>query len=339
MVGVDIGGTKILGQVLDPADPTRVLAERRTATPTGADAVVDAVVGVVERTFADVGVVLPGGRADAGAAHRGTDVAVGVGAPGLVDVAGVLRFAPNLPGVVHLPLRERLEARLGVPCAVDNDATVAALGEAGLGAGRGVDDVVVVTLGTGIGGGIVLGGRIWRGANGFAGEPGHVMVDPHGPPCPCGRRGCWERYASGSGLGRIARDAAQAGRASAVVAAAGGDPDLVRGEHVGVAAAARDPEALAIVEEFAWWVAAGVANLVNVLDPGAVVIGGGLVAMGELLLDPVRRAYEGLVLAADEREPVRIELAELGEDAGAVGAWLLGRARLEDGDAGVVAHA
>jgi len=128
-----------------------------------------------------------------------------------------------------------------------------------------------------------------------------MVVDPNGPPCPCGRRGCWERYASGSGLGRIAREAAHAGRAPGVVAAAGGDPEAVRGPHVTAAAADGDAGALAIMRDFAWWVALGVANLVNVLDPSIVVIGGGLAEAGDLLLEPVRAAYTDLVLAAEHR--------------------------------------
>ena len=122
----------------------------------------------------------------------------------------------------------------------DNDANCAAWGEWVAGAARGVDDVMLVTLGTGIGGGIILGGRLYRGANGFAGEIGHMVVDPHGPPCPCGQRGCWERFASGSGLGWLAREAAHAGQAARVVELAGGDPESVRGEHVTQAAAEGD---------------------------------------------------------------------------------------------------
>src|SRR5439155_4267659 len=139
-------------------------------------------------------------------------------------------FAPNLPGVAELPLRARLSLRLGLPVQVDNDATCAAWAEREAGAGRGADDMVLVTLGTGIGGGLVRGGALDRGAHGFAGEIGHMVVDPHGPPCPCGRTGCWERFASGSGLGRLARDAAHGGRAARMVALAGGDPEAVRGE-------------------------------------------------------------------------------------------------------------
>ncbi len=152
--------------------------------------------------------------------------------------------------------------------------------------------MVLVTLGTGIGGGLIVGDELVRGAAGFAGEPGHMVVDPNGPPCPCGRRGCWERYASGSGLGRLGREAAEAGRAGAVVALAGGDPEAVRGEHVTAAAAGGDPEALAVMADFAWWVALGMANLVNLLDPEVVIIGGGLAEAGELLLGPTRAAFE-----------------------------------------------
>lgn len=150
-----------------------------------------------------------------------------------------------------------------------------------------------------------------------------MVVDPRGPACPCGRRGCWERFASGSGLGRLARDAAEAGRAAAVVELAGGDAEAVRGEHVTAAARAGDPGAIAVLDDFAWWVALGVSNLVNVLDPGIVVIAGGLAEMGDLLLDPVRERYADLVLAPTFRPAVPIVAAALGERAGAIGAAIL----------------
>ena len=195
---------------------------------------------------------------------------------------------------------------------VDNDANCATLAEHRVGAGIGATDLVLVTLGTGIGGGVIAGGELQRGAAGFAGEPGHMVVDPNGPPCPCGRRGCWERYASGSGLGRLARDAAHVGRADAVVALAGGDPEDVRGEHVTTAAADGDADAIEVLRDFAWWVALGVSNLENLLDPEVVVIGGGLAEAGELLLAPTREAYATLVLGYEHRPPVRIVGAELG---------------------------
>jgi glucokinase len=147
-----------------------------------------------------------------------------------------------------------------------------------------------------------------------------MIVDPDGPPCPCGQRGCWERFASGSGLGRLGREAAAAGAATRIVALAGGDPASVRGEHVTAAAAEGDAEAAAVVVRFGWWVALGLANLANVFDPQAFVLGGGLVEVGELLLAPVRTAFAQLVTGGAHRPRVDIVPATLGEHAGAIGA-------------------
>ena len=183
--------------------------------------------------------------------------------------------------------------------AVDNDATCATLAEWQAGAAQGFDDVVLVTLGTGIGGGIVAGGAIQRGAHGFAGELGHMVVDPDGPPCPCGRRGCWERYASGAGLAMLARRAAADGRLAAAVAAAG-SIEALRGEDVRAAALDGDDEASAVVDEFARWVALGLVNLTNLVDPAILVLGGGLAATPELYLPPVQRWFNApAVLVGD----------------------------------------
>jgi glucokinase len=306
-VGIDVGGTKILGIALD-AQGERIGVPVRVPTPAGDGPLFDAIVAVVE------------------ALGAGFD-AVGVGIPGLVDRTGRLAVGANLPGVVDVAIGAELERRLEVPVTVDNDATCATWAEVRLGAARGADDAVLVTLGTGIGGGIVAGGVLQRGANGFAGEPGHMVVDPNGPPCPCGRRGCWERFASGSGLGRLARDAAEAGRGARLVTLAGGDPELVKGEHVTVAANEGDPDALAVLRDFGWWAALGIANLVNILDPEVVVVGGGLVEAGEVLMEPIREAYRVLVLSGDERPDVRIVPAELRGEAGAIGAALLAHDR------------
>jgi glucokinase len=307
-VGIDIGGTKILGVVVE--DDGTVVADQKTPTPVGADALVDG----ISQVFAELG-----------RRHGGLDT-IGLGAPGLVDHGGNLRFAPNLPGVLELPLRERLEAlHPGTRWRVANDATCAGIGEQTYGAGRGADEVLLVTLGTGIGGGIVTYGRPLLGANGFAGEIGHVVVDPHGPPCPCGKRGCWERFASGSGLGRLAREAAHAGQAARVTELAGGDPENVRGEHVTRAAAEGDPEALAVMAQFAWWLALGLANLANVFDPEVIVLGGGLVQAGDVLIAPARHAFADLVEGVEHRPAIRIVAAQLGERAGAIGAAVLAR--------------
>jgi glucokinase len=319
VAGLDLGGTKVLGRVLDSAEPRTALGDLRVDTPVGGEAIIEAMVDLV------------GALGREAADHRLPPIeAVGIGAAGLVDGAGVIRFAPNLPGVVDLDVAGLVSARTGLPVVVDNDANTAAVAEHRLGAGNQARNLVLVTLGTGIGGGLIIDGKLQRGAAGFAGEPGHMVVDPNGPPCPCGRRGCWERFASGSGLGRLARDAAHAGRAPGVVALAGGDPDQVRGEHVTRAAADGDAEAIEILAEFAWWVALGISNLENLLDPEVVVVGGGLAEAGELLLAPTRAAYETLVLGFEHRPPVRIVAAALGQDAGAIGAGLMALDLLAD---------
>jgi glucokinase len=305
--GIDVGGTKMLGVVIDTESPGDVLRQHRVATARGTDAVVTGLVEVARALGLDEGTTL------------------GLGIPGLVDDNDVLRMGPNLPDVVDAPIGRLVASALGlghVP--VDNDATCAALAEFRGGAGIGVDDGILVALGTGIGAGIISGGRIMHGVHGFAGEPGHMLVDPNGPMCPCGRRGCWERFASGSGLGRLAREWAEAGRLGAVVAAAGGDPDDVKGEHVTEAARAGDRESGEVLDRFAWWIAVGLANLVNILDPHTIVLGGGVIGAADLIVDRVVAQLDGLVLGSGRRPTVPVVAASMGEHAGAVGAALLG---------------
>jgi glucokinase len=316
LAGIDVGGTKVLGVVLDPDDPSVVLGEAKVPTPDGQTAVLDAMADVVRQ--------LDGGQVGA----------VGVGIAGLVDRDGILRIGPNLPRLRGVRVGDELNQRLGLPIRVDNDATCAAWGEHLAGAARGVSDAVCVTLGTGIGAGIIADDQLVRGAHGFAGEAGHMVVDPRGPLCPCGRRGCWERFASGSGLGLLGREAAVAGRFRRGVELAGGVAETVRGEHVTQAAAEGDEGALEVIRAFAAWVALGIGNLVTLLDCSLVVIGGGLVEAGDLLLDPVREALPARVMAPDERVGLRIVAAELGEHAGAIGAALLGGREAAEGQAG-----
>ncbi len=303
-VGVDIGGTKVLAVAVGAGG--RPVAERRLPTPDRAAGVRDGVAALVEE--------LTGGEVGA----------LGVGIPGMVDGEGTLRSAPHLPGLVGAQLAaDLLDAYPAARVWVGNDATAAGWAEHALGAAAGADDVLTVTLGTGIGGGLVAGGRLVEGAHRFAGEIGHMVVDPHGPPCPCGQRGCWEQMASGSGLGRMGREWAVAGRAPRLVALAGGDPEGVRGEHVTAAARAGDPAAVELMAELGWWLALGLANLTNVLDPDVVVIGGGLVEAGDLLLAPTRRAFAAMVEGYDQRPHLAVVAAALGPRAGAIGAGLL----------------
>lgn len=303
-IGIDVGGTKCLGVLVDPRGS--IVAEHRVLTPERGPALIEAILAVVD--------VL---RPEAGPGDVG---GVGVGVPGLVDSNGLLRFVPNLPSITELDVATPLAAHLGgVPLHIDNDATCAGWAETTCGAAAGGRDVLLATLGTGIGGGLVSGGRLIRGANGFAGEIGHMVVDPSGPPCPCGKRGCWERFASGSALARMASEAIAAGGVTVVA------PEGVRGEHVTAAAAQGDALALELLDRFGWWLALGLANLANVLDPAQIVLGGGLIESGEVILAPTRRAFRELVEGVEHRPDIPILPAALGERAGAIGAALLAR--------------
>jgi glucokinase len=302
-VGVDVGGTKLLALRLDPdgtitADPIRI-------SPRNGDELVVEVLATASRLMGD------------------EPAALGIGVPGLVDPAGVVQLAPNLQGLNGLALTAALRAELpNTALWVGNDATGACWGEHERGAALGCDDVVMVALGTGIGGGIISRGELLEGSNCYAGEFGHMVVDPHGPRCPCGKRGCWERFASGSGLASLGREAAVAGEAPRLVELAGGDPEGVRGEHVTRAAAEGDDPALEVMQQFAWWLALGLANLANALDPRLIVLGGGLIESADVLLEPTRRAFADLVAAPSARVGLEIVPAALGSRAGAIGAGL-----------------
>jgi len=315
-IGVDVGGTKVLAVALDAdgVERGRHRAPTPRAAPDGSDGgrlLLGGVVAAVDDLVAslDLDPATP----------------VGVGVAGLVDHDGVLRHGPNQPGVGTLDVPGGLAARLAGPVTVDNDANCALRAEIGLGAARGETEVVLVTLGTGIGGAILTSGHLVRGVHGLAGEPGHTMVDPRGPVCVCGRRGCWERYASGAGLARLAQEAADDGRLSALLASV---PDgRIRGEDVVAAARRGDEGAGAVIDRFAWWTAVGLANLSAVLDPALIILGGGLVDAADVWLDRVRAELPALLVAAESRPVPRIEAATYGSSATAVGAALLARGR------------
>jgi glucokinase len=306
--GVDLGGTNLRAALVDGQG--RVVARRREPTP----ATLDAIVSAIATSVAHLGA----GRSDAGA--------VGVGAAGMVDRHGMVHYAPNVPAFVRVPLGALVAEATGRPVVVDNDANVAALAELTHGAGRGYSNLLLVTLGTGVGGGIVIGGEVFRGAHGFGAEIGHFQVDPEGPLCACGERGHWEAVASGNRLGELGRARAADGGAPSVLARAGGDPMAVTGVHVGDAAQAGEPDAVAIVRAYAQQVAVGLVGLANILDPEVILVSGGLVELGDVLLDAIREWFDGHLEGAGYRTPVEIRAAALGEDAGVVGAAILARA-------------
>ena len=304
-IGIDVGGTKVLGAAIDGAGA--VLEEHRVPSSNDWPELRTAIVQVVEELRTRVGNV----------------VAVGVGAAGMVDRDGMIHYAPNVAGFRKVPVQAELEAAIGLPTVVDNDANTAAYAEHRLGAARGMRDAMVITLGTGIGGGVIVHDRVLRGAHGFAAEIGHFQIDPNGPMCACGEPGHWEAAASGTALGRMAREAAARGDAPAVLAAAGGDVDAVRGTHVSAAARAGEPDALALVDAYAFNVAIGLVALANIFDPGIIAISGGLVNDGDLFLDPIRRHFLGHIEGSEYRETPEIVPSQLGERAGVIGAAIL----------------
>jgi len=303
-VGVDVGGTKI--NALRVAGDGQIRARAEAPTPADDQEATLAAMIELARALRTEGVV-----------------AVGVGAAGMVEVpSGVLRFAPNLAWR-ELPIAGRMREALGLPCQVDNDATVAAYGEYRFGAGRGYRHLLLVTVGTGIGGGVVADGRLFRGAHGFAAEIGHIIVEPGGPTCGCGNRGCWEQVAAGRAIDRLGRRAARTEEGATLRELAGGDPEAVDGRMVTEAAMGGDPAAGGILAEVGRRLGQGIAGLVNVLDPEAVIVGGGAAVAGDLLLEPARAAYVDAVQGPEHRPPVPIVPAALGNDAGAVGAATL----------------
>ncbi len=318
-VGVDVGGTKVLALAIDEfgvvLDRERVSTPHVAERPAGESAA-DAVLHVVRAIAQRQGVEL-------------SDLVLGVGLPGMMSREGILVFAPNLPSASGADLSHSLRARvpqLRVLC--ENDADCAVVSEHRFGAARGIDDVVMVTLGTGIGGGIISGGQLVRGRSGFAGEIGHMVVDARGPRCPCGGRGCWERYASGAGVARLAREAAAAGRIPTIVERHGGDLDAVRGEDITHAAGEGLLEALEVIDEVGWWLALGIANLAAILDCGTFVIGGGLSEASQLLLPAARRHLGALVEGSSARGEIHLVASTFKEDSGAMGAAILARERL-----------
>ena len=308
VVGVDIGGTKVLAGVVDAegrvsSTALRTTPGRRGVTRQAEDAMVEAVLEAAA------------GRRLAG---------VGIAAAGFVDPAGErVMFAPHLPWQGE-PLRDLLEERLGCPVLLDNDANCAARAEAHHGAARGAGSVLVITMGTGIGGAFLLDGAVLRGANGMAGEFGHMQVVPGGRACECGKSGCWEQYSSGNALVRDARTL-MAEQPSVLAEVSGGRPERVTGPMVSAAAEQGDLVARQAFASVGDWLGIGTANLVAALDPELVVVGGGVSAAGDRLLDPARDALRRTLVGAAHRRVPEIVAATLGPRAGMIGAALLVR--------------
>lgn len=310
-IGVDIGGTKVVAGVVDGEG--KVLEKLRTDTPhksRSAKVVEDVIVELVLQL-----------------ADRHDVHAVGIGAAGWVDAdRSRVLFAPHL-NWRNEPLQQALSERLRFPVIVENDANAAAWAEWRFGAGRGEDHMVMLTLGTGIGGAVVRDGYVDRGKYGLAGEFGHMQVVPGGHRCPCGNRGCWEQYSSGNALVRDARElvAEESPVVQPLLARAGGTVEGITGPLVTEAAREGDPTATELLYEVGTWLGVGIANLAAGLDPGRFVIGGGVSEAGDLLLGPARDTFRRTLTGRGFRPEASIVHAALGNEAGLVGAADLAR--------------
>jgi glucokinase len=315
-IGIDIGGTKVAAGLVDTDG--RVLQRARRETPDRSKSP-----QVVEDTIAEV----------IGELREHNDyrevMAVGIGAAGFVDATqSSVLFAPHLSWR-HEPLRDAMRRRVGLPVVVENDANAALWAETRFGAAQGEDAVVCVNLGTGIGGGVLLDGALYRGRFGVAGEFGHMQVVAGGHRCECGNRGCWEQYASGNALVREARELAAAGSpvAHGLLDVVDGDLSRLTGPLVTQAAKDGDPAAIELFEDVGRWLGVGLANLAAAFDPGLFVIGGGVSEAGELLLTPAREAFRRQLTGRGFRPEARVVRAQLGNDAGLIGAADLARDR------------
>ena len=312
--GVDIGGTKVLAGIVD--ENGTVLARERRETPHRSKSP-----AVVEDTIVEAVGELRG---------RYDIKAVGVGAAGFVDAEGAsVLFSPHLSWR-NEPLKKALEERLELPVLVDNDANATAWAESRFGAGRGYDNLLCITLGTGIGGALLLNGRVFRGAHGMAGEFGHMQVVPDGRRCECGNRGCWEQYSSGNALVREARELVvnQSPIAFRLAELVNGHAESLTGPIVTEAAKSGDPAATELFGEIGRWLGVGLASLTAAFDPETIIVGGGVSDAGDLLLEPARQALRRTLTGRGYRPEPPIVKAELGPDAGFIGAADLARALL-----------
>jgi glucokinase len=310
-IGIDVGGTKVAAGVVDPGG--RIIEKLRRPTPAASPArTAEVISGAVKELLS-----------------RYPAEAVGLGAAGFVnETRSAVVFAPNLAWRDE-PLQRTVGQMVGLPVVVENDANASAWAEVRFGAARGEESAVFLSVGTGIGCGIVLNGELYRGRWGMAGEPGHYRVVAGGRLCGCGNRGCWEQYASGSALVAEARDFARRSPGAAVrlLQLSGGSPERIGGQHVTQAAREGDPGAQRCFEAVGGWLGQGLADLAAILDPACFVIGGGVSAAGDLLLEPARAAFGKNLTGTRHRPHARIRLAALGADAGLVGAADLARRR------------
>jgi glucokinase len=307
-LGIDLGGSKILTAVVDPQGEVLSVDESVTPVTDKREAVIQSVVDSAHRALKQAGVAVS------------KVCAIGIGAAGISNPeAGILFTSPNLPGLRNVLLRDIMQERLGKRTFLINDANAAALGEFYFGAAQGVHNFVYVTLSTGIGGGIVINGKIYTGAIGAAGEVGHMTIDENGPICNCGNRGCWEMLASGTALAREARNRIREGGRTSILEYAEGDIEKVTAQAIHSAARQGDSLAKELIARTGHYVGVGLANLINIFNPELIVIGGGLSSIGDMLLKPAFKVA-GERAFKEAFQAVRFASAGLGRNSGVLGA-------------------
>ena len=308
-VGIDVGGTGIKVGLIDEA--LRVVAE--STIPTRTAIPFEDQIGHMAQCVLDT--------VEKNGYSREDIHSVGVGIPGVANSAGEVIKCTNM-GWFHLPFRKVFQRFLNVPVQIDNDANVAALAESVAGVSAGTASSVFITIGTGIGSGIIIGGKIWNGFHGIGGELGHVILALNGVPCTCGNHGCLERYCSATALIRMGREAVVKNRDSLILTSVGDDPLKIEARTVIDAARKNDPTAVRVYGEYIDNLAQAIASVVNFLDPQVIVIGGGVSKAGDFLLNPLRREYPKYVIFNDQPMP-ELKLATLGSEAGIIGAAML----------------
>jgi len=305
IVAVDLGGTQIRAALCTPAGEILTREQTLTLAQEGVQAVLKRIKETMRRATGDSWEQI---------------TAIGITSPGPLDPwAGVVLEAPNLPGWENVPLRDIIAQEFHRPTYVGNDANLAALAEQRFGAGRGVRDLIYLTISTGVGGGIIINDRLLLGSKGIGGEPGHMVLEPNGPRCNCGGRGCLETLASGTAIARRAREAALSGEATAILELVDGDPERITAREVNLAAQAGDPLAQRIFEEAGFYLGLGIVNLLHLFNPALIILGGSVTKAGDLLLEPVRRTVRQRTMSSRYWEDTPIVLAALGDDVGLLG--------------------
>ncbi len=305
VIGIDLGGTKILGVLAD--EKGVVLAETKEATPKTSEEIIRTLVGIIDKLLSCAG-------------EKEKVLSIGLAVAGQINFKeGKVVSSPNL-SLKEIPLSRIIQERFSMKVFVDHDANAAALGEKYFGIAKGIDDFICLTLGTGIGGGIVARGKIYRGSQGYAGEVGHMVLDINGPPCFCGNRGCFEVLASGKAVARLAKE--KINEQSLIFKLAGGNSANITGEMVTEAALREDKLAMDILKDIGKIIGTGIANLINLFNPQMVILTGGMAQAGELILAPAKEEARARTIPASFKK-VEIVLGALGEKSGALGACAL----------------